>query len=141
MKLNTIAMLALLAPVIAVLPACNRSPPTADDMAAPPAATTPPAETAPAATPYDTTPAPATDAATTTPSPSTAAGNDTSAGLTFEQMDKNHDGGITPDELSPTEMLYEHFSAADTDGNGQLSADEIVKHRADMAAATAPPAH
>ena len=139
MKLNTIAMLALLAPVIAVLPACNRSPPTADDMAAPPAATTPPAETAPAATPYDTTPAPATDAATTTPS-STAAGNDTSAGLTFEQMDKNHDGGITPDELSPTEMLYEHFSAADTDGNGQLSADEIVKHRADMAAATTPPA-
>ena len=140
MKLNTIALLALLAPVIAVLPACNRSPPTADDMAAPPATTTPPAETAPAATPYDTTPAPATDTATTTPSPSTAAGNDTSAGLTFEQMDKNHDGGITPDELSPTEMLYEHFSAADTDGDGQLSADEIVKHRADMAAATAPPA-
>ena len=140
MKLNTIAMLALLAPVIAVLPACNRSPPTTDDMAVPPAATTPPAETAPAATPYDTTPAPATDAATTTPPPSTAAGNDTSAGLTFEQMDKNHDGGITPDELSPTEMLYEHFSAADTDGDGQLSADEIVKHRADMAAATAPPA-
>jgi Ca2+-binding EF-hand superfamily protein len=50
-------------------------------------------------------------------------------------MDKNQDGGITPDELSSTEMLYEHFSVADADGNGQLSADEIVKHRADMAAA------
>ena len=131
MKLNAVALLALLAPAVTLLPACNRTPP-ADDTAAPPAATTAPAATAPAADPYATSPAPAADA--NLPA-TTAAGNDTSAGMTFEQMDKNQDGGITPDELSSTEMLYEHFSVADADGNGQLSADEIVKHRADMAAA------
>jgi hypothetical protein len=130
MKLNAVALLALLAPAVTLLPACNRTPP-ADDTAAPPAATTAPAATAPATDPYATTPAPA-DADLPA---ATAAGNDASAGLTFEQMDKNQDGGITPDELSSTEMLYEHFSVADADGNGQLSADEIVKHRADMAAA------
>lgn len=134
MKLTPIILPALLAPALLVLPGCNRSGP-ADDIAAPaadktPAPTTPAPANAPAADPYATTPAPAADA-----NAATGDGNDASAGLTFEQMDKNSDGGITPDELSTTEMLYEHFSAADADGNGQLSADEIVTHRANMAAA------
>lgn len=134
MKLDPVILLALLAPALAVLAACDRTAPV-DDMAAPPAATTPPAATAPAAEPYATTPAPATDA--NLPA-ATVADNDTSAGLTFEQMDKNQDGGITPDELSSTEMLYEHFATADADGDGQLSADEIVTHRANMAAPANP---
>ena len=129
MKLIPIILPALLAPALVVLPGCNRSAP-ADDMAAPAADTTPAPANAPATDPYATTPAPAADA-----NAATGDGNDASAGLTFEQMDKNSDGGITPDELSTTEMLYEHFSTADADGNGQLSADEIVTHRANMAAA------
>lgn len=134
MKLKHPAMLVLLVPAMALASACHRDN-TADDMAAPPAATTPPADTAPADTttppPADATTAPPAD--TVTPAPAT----DASAGMTFEQMDKNGDGGISPDELAPSDMLYEHFAAADADGNGMLSADEIVKHRADMAAPAA----
>jgi hypothetical protein len=131
MKLKHSAMLVLLVPAMAVVSACNRHN-DADDMAAPPAATTPADDTAAPAV-EDTT-APAAD--TAAPAPAT----DASAGMTFEDMDKNGDGGISPDELPPTDMLYGHFAAADADGNGMLSADEIIKHRADMAAPAAPPA-
>jgi hypothetical protein len=130
MKLKHATMLALLVPAMALVSACNRDN-TADDMA------TPPADTAP----VDTTTAPPADATATPPADTTtpAPATDATAGLTFEQMDKNADGGITPDELAPTDMLYEHFAAADADGNGQLSADEIVKHDAAMAAPATPP--
>jgi hypothetical protein len=131
MKLKHSAMLVLLVPAMAMVSACNRHN-DADDMAAPPAATTPADDTAAPAV-EDTT-APAAD--TAAPAPAT----DASAGMTFEDMDKNGDGGISPDELPPTDMLYGHFAAADADGNGMLSADEIIKHRADMAAPAAPPA-
>jgi hypothetical protein len=131
MKLKHSAMLVLLVPAMAVVSACNRHN-DADDMATPPAATTPADDTAaPAA---DATTAPTAD--TAAPAPAT----DASAGMTFEDLDKNGDGGISPDELPPTDMLYGHFAAADADGNGMLSADEIIKHRADMAAPAAPPA-
>ena len=131
MKPSPIVLPILLVSALAVLAGCNRSVPD-DDTARPAADTAAAAATTPAPDPYATTPAPNADV----PAPAASAdGNDTSAGLTFEQMDKNHDGGITPDELSATEMLYEHFAAADADGNGQLSADEIVTHRASMAAA------
>jgi hypothetical protein len=131
MKLKHATMLALLVPAMALVSACNLDTP-ADDMA------TPPADTAP----VDTTTAPPADATATPPADTTtpAPATDATAGLTFEQMDKNADGGITPDELAPTDMLYEHFAAADADGNGQLSADEIVKHDAAMAAPASPPA-
>jgi hypothetical protein len=131
MKLKHSAMLVLLVPAMAMVSACNRHN-DADDMAAPPAATTPADDTAAPAV-EDTT-APAAD--TAAPAPAT----DASAGMTFEDMDKNGDGGISPDELPPTDMLYGHFAAADADGNGMLSADEIIKHRADMAAPATPPA-
>jgi hypothetical protein len=131
MKLKHATMLALLVPAMALVSACNRDT-TADDMA------TPPADTAP----VDTTTAPPADATATPPADTTtpAPATDATAGLTFEQMDKNADGGITPDELAPTDMLYEHFAAADADGNNQLSADVIVKHAAAMAAPASPPA-
>ena len=136
MKLKHATMLVLLVPAMAMVSACNRDN-TADDV------TTPPADTAPA--PADTTAVPPTDATTpapadtTTPAPATGTMGDTGTELTFEQMDKNGDGGISPDELATTDSLYQEFAAADADGNGQLSADEIVKHRADMAAPAAPP--
>jgi hypothetical protein len=131
MKLKHSAILVLLVPAMAMVSACNRDN-DADDMAAPPAATTPAGDTAAPA--VDDTTAPTAD--TAAPAPAT----DASAGMTFEDMDKNGDGGISPDELPPTDMLYGHFAAADADGNGMLSADEIIKHRADMAAPAAPPA-
>lgn len=56
------------------------------------------------------------------------------SGLSFEQMDLNHDGFVTADELHDNEMLKQHFTVADSNGDGKLSADEVAKHRADMAA-------
>lgn len=59
------------------------------------------------------------------------------SGMAFADMDKNSDGGITPDELATTEMLHQHFSVADTDGDGKLTSAEVDAHRASMAAAPA----
>ena len=56
------------------------------------------------------------------------------SGMTFEQMDQNHDGSITPDELHDNEMLKQHFAEADTNGDGKISPEEMAKHQADMAA-------
>jgi len=98
--------------------------------AAAPATVSAPAESTlppPAAT--TAAPAPASTAAA--PSASTTP---VDSGLAFAAMDKNGDGGISKDELSDTEMLYQHFSAADTDGNGKLSSAEVDAHRAEMAA-------
>lgn len=55
------------------------------------------------------------------------------SGATFADMDTNKDGGLTLDELAATEMLHQHFAAADTDGDGRLSALEVDAHRAQMA--------
>ena len=64
------------------------------------------------------------------PAPATAAAVD--SGMPFTVMDKNADGGITQDELASTEMLHQHFTQADTDGDGKLSEAEVDKHRAEM---------
>lgn len=57
------------------------------------------------------------------------------SGMSFADMDTNKDGGIAQDELASTEMLAQHFTRADTDGDGKLSQAEVDKYRADMAAA------
>ena len=57
--------------------------------------------------------------------------------MSFAEMDKNSDGGVTQDEMSDADMLHQHFSVADADGDNKLSEAEIMKHRADMAAAPA----
>lgn len=98
--------------------------PASATVAAPAEATLPPPATS-AMAPAPATTAAAPAASTTTP---------VDSGLAFAAMDKNGDGGISKDELSDTEMLYQHFSAADTDGNGKLSSAEVDKHRAEMAA-------
>lgn len=56
------------------------------------------------------------------------------SGMSFADMDKNKDGGVSKDELAETEMLHQHFSTADKDGDGKLSQAEVDGHRADMAA-------
>lgn len=56
------------------------------------------------------------------------------SGMSFADMDKDGDGGIRREELAESEMLYQHFSVADSDGDGQLSEAEVEQHRADMAA-------
>lgn len=65
-----------------------------------------------------------------------SAGMDTSSmdSMSFSDMDKNHDGNLSKDELPTNSMLYQHFSTADADGNKLLSEAEVAKHRADMAA-------
>lgn len=121
MKTKTPLLLALLVPGLASLAACDRNDAATDDAAPPPAAMTDPApvETMPAETPA---PAPA-------PTP---AGDE----MTFAQLDRNGDGGVGMDELTPADMLHQHFSVADADGNGALSEAEILQHRADMAGDT-----
>ena len=91
--------------------------------------------------PVDTTatePAPAPEATmpATEPAPAPATGAPAAmdSGMSFADMDKNKDGGVSKDELADTEMLYQHFSAADKDGNGSLSQAEVDGHRAEMAA-------
>lgn len=99
--------------------------------------TTPPAETAATPTPAPETPPPVTETPppATEPTPSTmASAAPVDSGMSFEDMDKNKDGGIAQDELAPTEMLNQHFSAADKDGDGKLSKAEVDGHRAEMAA-------
>jgi hypothetical protein len=122
MNRNNLLMLAVALSTTMLLGACNRerngTPPPAAD-------TTTPAEPAPM--PAEPAPAPAE------PAPAPAAATD--SGMSFADMDKNKDGGITLDELADTEMLHQHFSEADTNGDGKLSQAEVDKHRADMAAA------
>jgi len=118
---NTI-LLALLIPGLAGLTACNRN--AADDTVAPVTTAPAPADSMPAQ-PMPADPMPAN------PMPPT--GNE----MSFADMDKNRDGGVTHDELSDADMLHQHFSVADANGDNTLSDAEIMKHRADMAAAPA----
>jgi len=121
MKKNNLLILAVALSTTMLLGACNRSP---EETPPPAADTTPPAEPAPM--PAEPAPAPAE------PAPAPAAATD--SGMSFADMDKNKDGGVTPDELADTEMLHQHFSEADTNSDGKLSEAEVAKHRADMAA-------
>ena len=121
MNKNNLLMLAVALSTTMFMGACNR------DVGAPPPAadTTTPAEPAPM--PAEPAPMPAE------PAPAPAAATD--SGMSFADMDKNKDGGITLDELADTEMLHQHFTEADTNSDGKLSEAEVDKHRADMAAA------
>lgn len=119
MKPNNLLMLALAFSATLFVSGCDR-----DRDAAPAASTDAPAPVEPA--PAEPAPAPAPE-----PTPPPMA----DSGMTFTAMDKNADGGITHDELADSEMLHQHFTQADTDGDGKLSQAEVDKHRADMAAA------
>ncbi len=128
---NTI-LLAVLLPGLAVLAGCNDR--DGDNAATTAAAATAEADSKPA----DNMPAgdmPAGDMAG-----HDMPGHDMAtmgAELSFAEMDKNSDGSVTHDEMSDTDMLHQHFAVADSNGDNMLSEAEIVKHRADMAAAPA----
>ena len=124
--MKSLAMLSLALPIALFATACNH---TADDMSAAEPAAAPAGEPAPAAA---TAPMPA-PAAPTVPEPATTPMD---SGAAFQQMDENGDGGITQEELAATDMLYQHFGAADTDADGMLSPAEVDAHRAAMAAPT-----
>jgi hypothetical protein len=127
-------LLAVLIPGLAVLSGCKGH--DADDTVAPVATTTPAAPAhaiPPASTPADPMPAANMPAGTMSGHDMASMGKE----MSFADMDKNHDGSVTKDELMDTDMLYQHFSVADTNGDGKLSEAEIMKHRADMAAAPA----
>ncbi len=103
MKLEKIALIALMAPAIAMLGAC-------------------------ASMHHDM------DSGTSTGMASSSGMAASDDSMSFADMDKNHDGSLTQDELSSSSMLYMHFSTADADHDGKLSDAEVSKHRADMAA-------
>lgn len=67
----------------------------------------------------------------TTPAPTPPA---TMADATtpFDDMDTNHDGSITHDELPDSSPLHQSFSTADKDGNGSLSRAEVDAVRKTM---------
>jgi hypothetical protein len=104
MKPNNLLMLAMAFSATLFVSGCDR------DRDAAPAATT----DAPA--PVEPAPAPAPE-----PTPPPVA----DSGMTFAEMDKNADGGITHDELADSEMLHQHFTTADTDGDGKLTQAEV----------------
>ncbi|MEJ7746260.1 MAG: hypothetical protein WKF61_05825 [Luteimonas sp.] len=54
------------------------------------------------------------------------------SGLSFTDLDKNMDSGISREELPITQMLHQHFNEADTSGDGRLSYAEVERHRLDM---------
>lgn len=118
MKQKTLPILAVLLATAVLAVGCRKTEET--EINPPPAATTP--EPAPASE----MPPPATE-----PMP---AATPTDSGMSFADMDKNKDGGITKDELADTEMLSQHFATADKDGDGKLSQSEVDAHRAEMAA-------
>lgn len=125
-------LLAVLIPGLAVLAGCKDR--DADDTVAPVATTPAPADATPAASmPAEPMPAADMPADSMSDHDMAAMGKE----MSFADMDKNHDGGVTHDEMMDTDMLHQHFSVADTDGDGKLSEAEIMKHRADMAAAPA----
>ncbi|GAA4854648.1 hypothetical protein [Luteimonas vadosa] len=129
MNAKTPLLFALLVPGILALAACDRADAPADDAATAPVAT-PPVE----ALPDDTQDTAGLPPGVVPPEEATGDVEIADSGMTFAQLDANGDGGVTMDELAPTEMLHAHFSVADADGNGSLSQAEITKHRADMAA-------
>lgn len=125
MKPENLWLLALVLSTTLVMAACDRDPDPDAESAATKADTTAMAEPAPAATPESEpvrTPAPVV----------------TDSGMSFTDMDKNMDSGVTRDELAETEMLYQHFNEADTNGDGNLSVAEVERHRTDMAGAPKP---
>ncbi|WP_159015640.1 EF-hand domain-containing protein [Cognatiluteimonas profundi] len=132
MKTSNRLLLAVALSSALLMTACNRG---NDNDADDAAATAASADTTPApatsAMPADSTVAPASGASV---APAASATTPVDSGLAFAAMDKNGDGGISKDELADTEMLYQHFSAADTDGDGKLSSAEVDTHRAEMAA-------
>jgi hypothetical protein len=91
----------------------------------------------------DTTTVPADDpnsstdptTAPATPEPVIAPANPAVGDAPFATLDRNGDGALAMDELSPDEMLHQHFSQADGNGDGALSPAEVDAHRAAMAGA------
>jgi hypothetical protein len=80
-----------------------------------------------------------TDHATATipapaPAPASTISSATPSTQPFDQMDKNHDGGITSDELDDSNPLKQHFPEADTNGDGKLSPDEVTKYNGESSA-------
>jgi len=126
MKTNKLLILALAVSAALAVTGCKRDEADEADHAAVVAPAATPAA-APEAAPMATTPAPTAEPAAAMPAP-------TDSGMSFADMDKNHDGSITADELHDSEMLHQHFKEADTNGDGKLSEDEVAKHRAEMAA-------
>jgi hypothetical protein len=49
---------------------------------------------------------------------------------TFEDLDANHDGSLTPDELKADDLLRRNFKRADADHDGKLSKREVDGYRA-----------
>ncbi|MBA3487491.1 MAG: hypothetical protein H0T88_09955 [Lysobacter sp.] len=122
MKSNTVLPLALALSIALFATACSRD--TDDTLVDEPAVASAPIEPAPAA------PMPAAPM----PEPATTS---VDSGMSFDAMDASGDDMITQDELAETEMLFQNFSAADVDGSGELSPEEVDGHRAAMAGSPA----
>jgi hypothetical protein len=119
---KTTVLLALLTPGLALLGACASEGTTADTTAPATSSST----AAQTGTSTDTTASGM--GATTSGSSTTSTGTMGSMGMggsaSFSELDKNHDGSLTRDELSSSSSIVSQFSTYDTNGDGKLSETE-----------------
>jgi hypothetical protein len=130
MTINKTLLFVLLAPGIAALAACAHDRDNTADMGA--------AESTSSSTAADTgsmssdTGTTGTETGTSTGMGATTSGSSTtstgSMGATgnasFSDLDRNHDGSLTRDELTSTDAITSQFSTADSNGDGKLSETE-----------------
>lgn len=85
--------------------------------------------------PSGAAPAPDANAASAAP-PAPASDN----AMSFDDMDRNHDGHVAASELDDSDPLKAHFSEVDSNSDGKMSKKELTAYRKKLAASAAPAA-
>lgn len=122
MTKKTTVLLALLTPGLALLGACASEGSTANT-SAPPTSSSTAADTG-MSTGSTTSGMGATTSGSSTTSTGTMGSMGTGGSASFSELDKNHDGSITRDELPSSSSIVSQFSTYDTNGDGKLSETE-----------------
>ena len=134
MTKKTTVLLALLTPGLAMLGACATDSTKSADTSAPTTSSSTAADTSMQnSTSTDTTSGSmgattsgmgATTSGSTTTSTGTMGAMGSSGSVSFSELDKNHDGSLTRDELPSSSSIVSQFSTYDTNGDGKLSETE-----------------
>ena len=129
MTMKKTILFALLAPGIAALAACATDRDTTADTTAPSASSSTASQTEMGTSTGTTT---GTETGTSTGMGATTSGSTTTStgsmgamgNASFSDLDRNHDGSITRDELTSSDAISSQVSTADSNGDGKLSETE-----------------